>query len=106
MCDTLTSEGYEKGRGGEEMNKAQEKVLYERYIKAKATLPACPDSIGAWVGCKIVRYEYSTEAEARVASQHAKLDAEYKSCLGYDFGYYSGGEIIPTKAGTFEVVFP
>lgn len=88
------------------MNKAQEKALHREYEKVKATLPPCPKHISTWVGCKIVRHEYSTEAEAKVASQHARLEAEYRSCLGYDFGWYNGGEIIPTQKGTFEVVFP
>ena len=88
------------------MNKAQQKALREEYEKVKATLPPCPKSIGVWVGCKIARYEYSTEAEAKVASQHAQLEAEYRSYFGYDFGYFQGGEIIATAKGTFEVVFP
>lgn len=88
------------------MNAAQKKALYTEYKKAKATLPPCPKHISSWVGCKIVRNEYNTEAEAKVASQHAKVEAEYKSRLGYDFGWYNGGEIMPTPKGTFEVVFP
>ena len=88
------------------MNKAQEKALRKEYEKVKATLPPCPKHISSWSGFKIERRKYNTEAEAKVASEHARLEAEYQSYFGYDFGWFNGGEIIPTKEGNFEVVFP
>jgi hypothetical protein len=56
-------------------------------------------------GCKVAWETYDDEAEALAASEKAKVEAERKAKLGYDFGYQSPGQIshVPNHAEYGEV---
>ena len=84
----------------------QHDALTKAFNECLADLPPCPKSIKVQAGCKVSWHFFATEEEAKVASEHAKLEAEYYSYLGYDYGYYSGGEISECADGTWSVVFP
>lgn len=88
------------------MKTAQKTALEAAYEAAKAELPPMPARIGYRGGCKVAWYEFQTLADAEIASQWARLQAEYLSYFGYDYGYYQGGEISETANGTYTVVFP
>ena len=83
------------------------KEAREWYLKAKATLPPQPKAVSQRAGCKVAWYTYRTMAEAKIAAQHARLDAEWYSFLGYDFGYQQPGFISQDKKRRrYEVTFP
>jgi hypothetical protein len=88
------------------LNKAQKAALRQEFERIQATLSPMPTVISRRTGCKVSWYSFATKEEAAIASEHAKLQAEYYGYLGYDYGYYSGGEILKTEQGTWEVVFP
>ena len=53
----------------------------------------CPKPIARQSGCKVSWYTYDNEADALVASEWAKQQAEKKWALGYDFGWLVPGEV-------------
>lgn len=92
------------------MSKQHQEMLAKArgiYEAAIAELPECPKEIDSRSGCKVSWYTYATREEAEIALQHAKVQAEYYSWLGYDFGYLSPGSSIEGNAETgFTVTFP
>lgn len=48
-------------------------------------------------GCKVGWDTYDNEAEARKASEAAKVEAVAMAQQGYDFGYQSPGEIVQAR---------
>jgi hypothetical protein len=88
------------------LTKTQKDALQKERKRKEAKLPPCPTPIKRDSGCKVAWYFFATKAEAEIASQHAKVWAEYKSHLGYDYGFYACGEINESADGTWRVVFP
>ncbi len=84
----------------------QRKTLEAAFKQCQAELPPCPNPVKVQAGCKVSWRMFATEEEAKVASEHAKLEAEYYSYFGYDYGYFRGGEISKCGDGTWSVVFP
>jgi hypothetical protein len=67
--------------------------MRKRYLAMKAELPKMPEPMEYRSGCKVSWYTFRTMKEAKIAAQHAELDASYKAHLGYDFGWLWPGEI-------------
>ena len=103
ITDRLASTSYKQGVN---MNDKQREALEQAYAEEQAKLPPMPERIGFRAGCKVSWYEFATLADAEIASLWAKLQAEYYSYFGYDYGYFCGGEISQTGDGTYTVVFP
>lgn len=83
------------------------KEAREWYNKAKSTLPPLPKHIDSRSGCKVGWYTYRTMTDAKIAAQHARLDAEWMSFLGYDFGWQVPGHIDQDKKRRrYTVTFP
>jgi hypothetical protein len=81
--------------------------MYALYEQEVAKLPKKPKHIDSMAGCKVGWYVYRTMKEAKIASLHARLEGEYRSMLGYDFGYCSPGEIsVNHKKRRYTVTFP
>jgi hypothetical protein len=96
-----------KGEGVNYMTiDAQDKAVRTEYERVKAELPPCPKPIKTESGCKVAWYTYATRQEAEIACLHARLQAEYYSYLGYDFGWQSPGYDITEVADGFTVVWP
>lgn len=88
-------------------DKEYEKRLHEIYVEQLAKLPECPKPIDYRSGCKVSWYTYRTVKEAKIASEHAQLQAAYKAHLGYDFGWQNPGDIHKDHASRrYTVTFP
>jgi len=87
------------------MNKAHEKSVYARLQATLAVLPKLPQEIGYRSGLRVCWKTYATEDEAKIASLHARAEAEHQLALGYDFGWCAPSSITKVEDG-YEVCFP
>jgi hypothetical protein len=86
---------------------AEIEAVRAEYKRLKALLPPMPKHIDSRSGCKVGWYVYKSMKEAKIASQHFKLDAEWHWYLGYDFGYLTPGDIqTDHKKRRYTVVSP
>lgn len=65
-----------------------------------------PEPLDIYVGCKIIRRKYATEAEAKQCAEVAAVQRDDLLSKGYDFGYCWPGDIWKNKDGTYTVDCP